>query len=579
MAHVGLVGCEARGEFMKLKDVMTLSALLALVGAVYCSTLAVNHSEAEDSLRYLKTISTGSLQEQFHPHHLLYHIVNFALYHGIHAVGIDASVEATAQALSAVFGVLGLAVLFILMTRLGLPLFLRAASLLFVASSYGYWWYSVECEVYILPVPFILLTFYMIVRMNTAFSARLNHVLLALFYALAVLLHQQHALLLVAILTGYGFTAITRRHDIPLSSVLNRLTLFGILSALFVAVPYFYVIICVNDLSSVADITDWVLDYAVLGMDEGWGISGLLKGIIFAPRVVLGAHFVFCFNAVQSLLTRALPGKELTEEFFLVSGLPKSLIIALCSLTIGSIGSLAAVLVAALRNRVRLKHYLRSLPDATLCFCFSGCAFILVYAAFNIWWEPQNIEFWIAPYPIAIAILSIGAAPLLQERWIRNTILLGTGCLFLVNLLGSVLLQNTHARDYWYVFHRYAIEQLNEGDMLVSGVTARKPSYISDGYIDLYCPASTFLVGRYRLEHGENSSVDDLRMALQAKADSCKPRRVFIAIPQKGRLTDDAAMALLSPFLSDSIAVYQDEYQTVYRYEAPSQTFSTEEPL
>ena len=272
---------------MKRRDIIVLSALLTLVGSVYFSTLAVNHCEAEDSLRYLKTISTGSVQEQFHPHHLLYHIVNFSLYHGIHALGVEASVEATAQSLNAAFGLLGLAVLFALMTRLGLSWFLRVISLLFLASSYGYWWYSFECEVYIMPLPFILLAFYMIAGMYTAFSSRLNHVLLAIFFALAVLFHQQHALLLGPILAGYGFTAMTKRDEIPAKTILARLVLFGCLSALFVAAPYLYVIFLIHELSSVAEITHWVLDYAASGMDEGWSITGLLKGILFAPRLLL----------------------------------------------------------------------------------------------------------------------------------------------------------------------------------------------------------------------------------------------------------------------------------------------------
>jgi hypothetical protein len=551
---------------VKRRDIIVLSALLTLVGSVYFSTLAVNHCEAEDSLRYLKTISTGSVQEQFHPHHLLYHIVNFSLYHGIHALGVEASVEATAQSLNAAFGLLGLAVLFALMTRLGLSWFLRVISLLFLASSYGYWWYSVECEVYIMPLPFILLAFYMIAGMYTAFSSRLNHVLLAIFFALAVLFHQQHALLLGPILAGYGFTAMTKRDEIPAKTILARLVLFGCLSALFVAAPYLYVIFLIHELSSVAEITHWVLDYAASGMDEGWSITGLLKGILFAPRVIFGAHFVFCFNGVQRVLARALPSKALGEEFFLVSGLSKALVATLCSLTIGFVSSLSAVLVAAFRNRAQLQHHMRSMPEAARCFCFSGGTFVLIYAAFNVWWEPQNIEFWIAPYLIAIAILSVIVAPLGQTRWVRYTLLFGVGCLFAANLLGSVLLQQDHEKDYWYTFNRYAIEALRADDLVVSGVTKKGASYISDGYVDFYSQAETFLIGKHIRECPEDAETAALRDALRIRIAESNPRRLLFIMPHETGLTDAVGAAFLEDYLTDTAVIHRDDYQTVYHY-------------
>ncbi len=574
--HLG--GSQARGQTrttrphrrapvtVKKREYIAILICLVCVGAIYFSTLAVNHCEAEDSLRYLGTIASESFSKQFHPHHLLYHVVNYMLYHGGNAWGLTGSVEITAQSLNVVFGLLGLAALFLMVTRLGLPLFSCVSAVLLLAFSYGYWWYSVECEVYIMPIPFVLLTFYMLLTLQTAFARWQNHAFLALFFSLAVLFHQQHALLGLTILAAYGWIARTRADEIPARLVWSRFALFGLLSALLVAIPYLYAIVGVNRITTLSGMHAWVFDYAITGSNGKWSVGALAKGIVFAPRVVIGSHFLFSSESIQNALTAILPDNELREEFFLVSGLSAGKAVGLFSIVAAIVAGSLSILAEAVRRRVTILSYLRSEHSPYLYICFTGGVFIASYSLFNIWWEPQNVEFWIALCPIVIAILAVILVPLIEKWWIRLTLCGLVGGLFFVNLQGSVLLQTSHDQDYWYVFNRYLIEEMNADDMVISGVSVKGVSYISDGYIDFYCPASAFLIGKYRLEHRNLTQKADLERALHLKVEQCSPTRVFFTMPREQRLTDPDAAEFLAPYLSNAVRVHQDDYLSVYRF-------------
>src|SRR3712207_1781086 len=85
---------------------------------------------------------------------------------------------------------------------------------------------------------------------------------------------------------------------------------------------------------------------------------------------------------------------------------------------------------------------------AALCFVW-----LVPYVVFFIWWEPLNIEFWIAPWvPLAILLALTFSAweRSVQHRYLPSAVVVVlVGSLFTVNILGSVWPQHDPGDDYW----------------------------------------------------------------------------------------------------------------------------------
>lgn len=102
---------------------------------------------------------------------------------------------------------------------------------------------------------------------------------------------------------------------------------------------------------------------------------------------------------------------------------------------------------------------------------------ILVYAVFFTWWEPDNIEFWIALCPLGILLL---LAPLRHHpRWSIGACLALGMALLTMHTNWSAISQRGDARqDLQRDIARYIVDQSNAGDLAL----------IPDGLLELYLP-------------------------------------------------------------------------------------------
>ncbi len=129
--------------------------------ALYAATLAQNFALAHDSVSYLIEIERGAVDGLFHPHHLLYNALAALWLGGLRALGLGADGGLLVALLNAIFGAAGIAVVYaFLRRRAALPLGLALAATALVACSFGYWFYSVSVEVYLIPLFFLLAALY-----------------------------------------------------------------------------------------------------------------------------------------------------------------------------------------------------------------------------------------------------------------------------------------------------------------------------------------------------------------------------------------------------------------------------------
>jgi hypothetical protein len=553
----------ATGNFFSRNKL--LIAVLAGIGILYSLTLSVNHSEAEDCLYSIVDITQRPFADQFETGHLFFGAVNKLLYRGFQLFGYQGTAEAAIKTLNIIASLGGLAVLFMIGSYVGFPSMLRYLILLLVAFSFGYWWYSVESEVYIPPIPFLLLSLHRLLLIREDFLKKKHHVILGLLHAAAIVLHQQHILFGFVILVGYAAIFVEKRATLPFSRFLGGVFLYGCVGVFTVIFSYLGVAVWARHLSSFPEIYKWFLGDAGTGRWGFWSLSAIWKAPIGFLRAIIGSHFVFSFPDLANYLQMKIPTFLLREEVYMTKDFSAFRSIALVVLT-----SLFFLLALFIFVKMRSQHALRrALMEGTfrerarLLFVITAASFA-IYAVFNIWWEPQNLEFWISPLPFLLLALSVPLSRIIHEKKMQIILWMMVVCLFLSNLFGSILPQNDRELDYWYIFNRWIIHNCGPGDLVISGA-----GYISDGYIMLYSGAD---------EMGTWDETTELEQKFQDRVMLVQPKRIFFSSTilnppheMTSRFAIDVSYArnFFERRRKDLKLVHSDEWQDVFLYEPP----------
>lgn len=342
-----------------------LVALLCLF--LYLSTLTNVHTF--DALSYVLDVDRKPWQELFHPHHLAYGPLGALVRNLAHALGQAGSARMPLQITNALAGALGVALFFALLRDQTRRIDLAICGALLLGASYAYWYYAVEVEVYTIAALFLVLCLWLMARLLRQPTPG-QWAALGLFQGLATLFHQTNVLLCVPVaLVLLLSLRSTPAQPQTLPTKLRRLFVAGCWYALplglVVGGSYLTVGFGISGFRSWEQFVTWMTKYARTGW---WG--GPITNTKWAD---LG----------QGLTdTLAQPG-----------------------------GALLGLLLLGL-----LLFYLRALALAqrNLALCLG--LWLLTYGAFFLWWEPDNIEFWIASLPPAILLLllALGAG---GPRW------------------------------------------------------------------------------------------------------------------------------------------------------------------
>lgn len=325
---------------------------------LYLGTLTQVHTF--DALSYVTSVERKPWTQVFHPHHLAYGPLGLLA----QALGTAVGVRGAAlpmQVLNALAGSLGVALLFALVRRLTARADLALLAALLLGGSYAYWYYAVEIEVYTVATLFLILCLWLMVDLLERPGPRVA-LLLGLAQGGAVLFHQTNLLLCAPILLVLVSAGAERAGGSG-----QRLRVLGswlLVLALVVGLSYLVVGVLVSGLRTWEAFSGWLLEYARTGW---WG------GPITAD-------------------TWTRLGKGLGETLAQPDGAPLGLL-------------LLGLLVLRLRTLVAGRRTL----------ALALALWLLVYAAFFTWWEPDNIEFWIASLPPALLLLVLALRS--TPRW------------------------------------------------------------------------------------------------------------------------------------------------------------------
>src|SRR5262245_28012663 len=168
----------------------------ALALCAYAATLSPNLAAAHDAVVYMNLID-GS-EPAFHPHHLLFAPLAQLWIAALRHLGVGAESSRLVALLDACAGAAGLAVVYALLRRRAEfgPAFAGVVTLC-AGASFGFWFYSVSVEVYMLPLALVLAALYVLGGRG---SLERRFAAAGALHGAAVLFHQLHVLFFPAVL-------------------------------------------------------------------------------------------------------------------------------------------------------------------------------------------------------------------------------------------------------------------------------------------------------------------------------------------------------------------------------------------
>ena len=319
--------------------------LLAVAAtALYAMSMVMVHSY--DALIYTYAARQGmqNLERLLHPHHLLYNSVGAINLAVWQSFGWRGDDIVPLQIMNAVFGGVCVALVYMLVTRYTRPLLALGAAML-LGLSHGDWLYSAEVEVYVLSVLFLVASLYAALRLRD----RRWPFVLGILYGGAMLAHQTNVLFLPVLVLARA--AVSPRPTI------KQITIFAVMCALVVGIPYSLAAWLLG-LTTPHSVWHWLTTHGQIG---AWG------------RVTDGTVVV----ALDGLRTTIVAGS-----------LPTSMPVRWIMMTLLVLISVGAYGVD------------RALARACMMW-------VVCYGIFFAWWEPANIEFWIAVLPPMVMMLAL----------------------------------------------------------------------------------------------------------------------------------------------------------------------------
>lgn len=423
-----------------------------LFAALYLLTLTSVHTF--DALSYILDVDRKPWRELFHPHHLAYGPLGAGIRLAASSLGWEGSAERLLQAANALAGGLGAGLFAALLARLTARWQAAALGALLLGASYAYWYYAVEVEVYTIAALFLIAALWLMLELAQRPTPRLALGLGAI-QGLAVLFHQTNVLLslpaLVALGMGLRAAPATDAHPRTGPALLAYVAPL----ALLVGGAYLWVGLGVSGFRSWEALFRWAAGYTTTGY---WG------GAVDGARL--------------ALLGEGLAGTIAPDG--------------------GALIGLALLATLALNAR-----RLARAPRGALAISLTWLA---VYGAFFIWWEPENIEFWIASLPpfyllvVLAAFLPVSDQPL-PRFWPALLLVCG---LALLPLNGIAIARRGDAtRDLQRVTAAALAARSAPGDLLI----------VPDGVLELYLP--------FYVERPQAISLNQAMTATGAWPDAC----------------------------------------------------------
>ena len=451
--------------------------LVFVVSCVFFLTnLAANFSGPHDSIGYLNSIISG--YPLFHQHHLFYHVTSHYWLQLLQPLLPGVKDFYIVEAFTALWGSGSMTMVYLLLKRrflLSPALSVTGTSL--AAFSYGVWFYSVNVEVYAIPLFFILWSLYVLTRKPFTHG----DLLIAIFlHCAAILFHQVNILFSVVILYAIW------KHRSTIAPV-RALTIYALTGIVLVGGLYFLIGWVYEGNNNFAAWSQWIRGYSTEGIYwQPLSLKTPLHVGVGYSHALVGGHYVFQLPALKHYIDTSLPFHALYDEMFLSKDISPALAVFLSVLTF-----ILFAVIAVLVIRFLLKfRTLRNLyPDllSPLLVCWT------VYSLFFCFWMPEILEFWILQ-TILLWVVLIGTLPVVGLPFrlplIATTAILSC-ILFTVNYFGSIRLMKDINNDFYYFKVESLRNVVNPKDIIVV-----QDAWILKDFLEYYTEAREVMPAR-----------------------------------------------------------------------------------
>lgn len=328
---------------------------------------------------------------------------------------LGGSAEHALQHANAIAGGLGAGVFTAIILRRYQRIDLALIAGIALSVSYAYWYYAIEVEVYTVAALFLLCIIWFLDQpMPHRWQWQFG---LGLSIAGAVLFHQTNALLVVPLLIAMIYD-IRHNPDHRIGWVIS-----GVSAVTVVGVAYAYVMFVVSGFTDWSSAQRWLFQYAITGW---WGGQATIDDVVDG----ISQTIAWSYGTLIGVITLMLSIWQLHKR----------------TITF----------------------------DAWHRWCWS---WIIVYVGFFTWWEPDNIEFWIAVTPLFIMALIAPLRHTTPWGWsIRGFIVLAA-CTFYTNY-AAIDFRGNAQNDLQRDIARAVATQSTVNDLLL----------IPDGLQELYMP-------------------------------------------------------------------------------------------
>lgn len=436
-------------RFQNIKEPLSVFVVFYLF---FLGNLAANFSGPHDSITYLNSIVTGD--PLFHQHHLLYHITGHYWLRLMQNILPGIADFYLVEAFTALWGSATLAIVYLIFKeRFRLSPLLSFLSTTVIAFSYGVWFYSVNIEVYAMPLLFIVWCLYLLTK--PVFD-RKDFIRVVLLHCLAILFHQINILFTVVIL----WKAWQMRASLKLK---NAVLIYAVLGIVIIGGMYFLVGWVIEGNNNFADWSHWIQGYSK--EKKYWqplSITTPFHVAVGLSHAFIGGHYMFQLPFVETYINNSLAHHALHDEIFLSRNISANTAEILTAFTL-ILGLMMVLMIIRFIRKYRTANI--SFPSVIrpLLIC------LLVYSLFFTFWMPEILEFWILQ-SVLIWLTLLGTINVVKLPFAFKpmpAIVALSILLFCINYFGSIRWMKNIEYDLYYQKVKPLIGKTSQKDIIL----------------------------------------------------------------------------------------------------------------
>lgn len=453
------------------------------------SFFPANRIEVDDAFWYAGSIRDYAYIDLFNPRFFLFLPLVKSIYDTILLLGINIDAYYFLCVVSAIFSGLTLLLLY---DTLGKYLKFERWPALFVVAllgvSYEFWRYSMEAEVYIVAMFFVLLTLRLFLKWEQDNSLR-NLVWLSLIASITTLIYKPSFIPVYLIFSLLFFYHKKYFHFI----IYNAVGAFIIIGSFFIVY-----------LQMTSETT--FSGYLFGGANEP--VGGPAGAIFVIASNMLSVLWLFGWEPAASFIIEHFPHKVVEEEMFLALQVA-DLLYLLFVVWLGIAASFTFLVINAIKNRLQYSKKRVKILSIILLW-------MLIYSGFLLFMDPTSNEPWLMiQIPLVIIFGAFLIEPLKKSRlWVAFTFLF---LVFINNTLGGVGLLSDQRYDYYRQKSEWLKINASADDHIV---TYGPMSLIR--YLRYYTPAEVI-----NLEEDKDKAFKLFRNAEKVRGDIYFPEDIF----------------------------------------------------